>query len=151
MDIPGSLELGAVAPTIADAVFARYLSALKEERVKASKVLEGPQPSLDGTPTDKEQLIRDLGGALLASKICSYAQGFQLLKNASDTYEWELKLGDIALLWREGCIIRAQFLNKIKEAYDRNPDLENLMLDSYFSEVLHRGAEGMEKGYWPGG
>lgn len=140
-----ALELGAVAPTIADAVFARYLSALKEERVKASKVLEGPQPSLDGTPTDKEQLIRDLGGALLASKICSYAQGFQLLKNASDTYEWELKLGDIALLWREGCIIRAQFLNKIKEAYDRNPDLENLMLDSYFSEVLHRAQKGWRR------
>lgn len=88
---------------------------------------------------------RGLGEALLASKICSYAQGFQLLKNASDTYEWELNLGEIALLWREGCIIRAQFLNRIKEAYDRNPDLDNLMLDSYFSEVLHRAQEGWRR------
>ena len=140
-----ALELGAVAPTIADAVFARYLSALKEERVDASKVLKGPHPSFEGTNTEKDQLVRDLGEALLASKICSYAQGFQLLKNASDTYEWELNLGEIALLWREGCIIRAQFLNRIKEAYDRNPDLDNLMLDSYFSEVLHRAQEGWRR------
>ena len=140
-----ALELGVVAPTIVDAVFARYLSAIKEERVEASKLLKGPEPKFEGTPEDREQLIRDIGDALYASKICSYAQGFQLLDQASKFYNWDLKLGDIALLWREGCIIRAQFLNKIKEAYDRNPNLKNLMLDPYFKEVLERSQNGWRR------
>lgn len=140
-----ALELGTVAPTIVDAVFARYLSSVKEERMEASKVLEGPQPNFDATPAEKKKLIHDIGEALFASKICSYAQGFQLLKRASEAYGWELNLGEIALLWREGCIIRAQFLNKIKEAYDRNPDLNNLMLDSYFRGILHRAQSGWRR------
>lgn len=140
-----ALELGVVAPTIVDAVFARYLSAIKEEREEASKILRGPQAKVKGTSSEKEQLIRDIGDALYASKICSYAQGFQLLDQASKFYNWDLKLGDIALLWREGCIIRAQFLNKIKEAYDRNPNLKNLMLDPYFKEVLERTQEGWRR------
>lgn len=140
-----ALELGVVAPTIVDAVFARYLSAIKEEREEASKILRGPQAKFEGTSSEKEQLIRDIGDALYASKICSYAQGFQLLDQASKFYNWDLKLGDIALLWREGCIIRAQFLNKIKEAYDRNPNLKNLMLDPYFKEVLERTQEGWRR------
>jgi len=140
-----ALELGVVAPTIVDAVFTRYLSAIKEEREEASKILRGPQAKFEGTSSEKEQLIRDIGDALYASKICSYAQGFQLLDQASKFYNWDLKLGDIALLWREGCIIRAQFLNKIKEAYDRNPNLKNLMLDPYFKEVLERTQEGWRR------
>ncbi|NLI59873.1 MAG: decarboxylating NADP(+)-dependent phosphogluconate dehydrogenase [Clostridiales bacterium] len=140
-----ALELGAVAPTIVDAVFARYLSAIKEERVEASKILKGPQPKFEGTASQIQDIIHDIGSALYASKICSYAQGFQLLDQASQTYNWNLKLGDIALLWREGCIIRAQFLNKIKEAYDRNPGLKNLMLDSYFKDVLERAQDGWRR------
>lgn len=140
-----ALELGVVAPTIVDAVFARYLSAIKEERVEASKVLKGPEPHFDGTAAERKQLIQDIGRALYASKICSYAQGFQLMDQASKAYKWDLKLGDIALLWREGCIIRAQFLNKIKEAYDKNPNLKNLMLDPYFKEVLDRAQDGWRR------
>jgi len=140
-----ALELGVVAPTIVDAVFARYLSAIKEERVEASRILKGPEPKFQGTSEEREQLIRDIGDALYASKICSYAQGFQLLDQASKSYKWNLNLGDIALLWREGCIIRAQFLNKIKEAYDRNPNLKNLMLDPYFKDVLGRAQDGWRR------
>jgi len=128
------LDLGVGIPTIAEAVFARCISAVKEERVAASKVLKGPKIPLN---IDYEQLIDDIGKALYASKICSYAQGFDLLKHASATYNWNLKLGDIALLWRGGCIIRAQFLDRIKEAYTRDPSLANLLLDSYFKEVIH--------------
>ncbi len=140
-----ALELGVVAPTIVDAVFARYISALKEERIEASKVLHGPEPHFDGTDEERKQLIEDIGNALYASKICSYAQGFQLLDQASKAYDWDLKLGDISLLWREGCIIRAQFLNKIKEAYDRNPNLKNLMLDPYFKEILEKAQSGWRR------
>jgi len=128
-----ALELGVAAPTIAEAVFARCMSAIKEERVQASRLLKGPEASFSG---DKEELIADIGKALYASKICSYAQGFDLLKQASAAYNWNLRLGDIALLWRGGCIIRAQFLNRIKEAYDRRPDLENLLLDPYFRQII---------------
>jgi len=128
-----ALELGVAAPTIADAVFARCMSAIKEERVEAAKILKGPEKKYQG---NREQLIEDIGKALYASKICSYAQGFQLLAEASKVYGWNLNLGNIALLWRGGCIIRAQFLGKIKEAYDRNKDLKNLMLDPYFKNVL---------------
>jgi len=133
-----ALDLGVAIPTITEAVFARCISAIKEERVAASKVLKGPQAKFDG---DREQLIEDIGRALYASKICSYAQGFALLKQASETYNWNLKLGDIALLWRGGCIIRAQFLERIKEAYTRNPSLANLLLDPYFKEVVEKAQD----------
>ncbi len=137
-----ALELGIAAPTIAEAVFARCISAVKEERVEASKVLQGPTKTYNG---DKEELINSIGQALYASKICSYAQGFELLKHASREYEWNLRLGDIALLWRGGCIIQAQFLNKIKDAYDNDKELNNLMLDPYFKNVLHDAQDGWRK------
>ncbi len=128
-----ALDLGTSAPTIAEAVFARYMSAAKDERVQASKVLKGPITSFE---SDKSQFIEDIRKALYASKICSYAQGFQLMTQASESYYWNLKLGDIALLWRGGCIIRAQFLDKIKQAYDENPNLNNLLLAPYFKQSI---------------
>ncbi|MBM7581676.1 6-phosphogluconate dehydrogenase [Caldicoprobacter guelmensis] len=133
-----ALDLGVAAPTIAEAVFARCISAIKEERLAASKVLKGPQIKFEG---EREQLIEDIGKALYASKICSYAQGFALLRQASEAYNWNLKLGDIALLWRGGCIIRAQFLERIKEAYDRDQQLPNLLLDPYFKQVMEESQD----------
>ncbi|WP_026486789.1 NADP-dependent phosphogluconate dehydrogenase [Caldanaerobius polysaccharolyticus] len=137
-----ALEIGALAPTIAEAVFARFISARKSERVKASKVLKGVQPSFDG---DEERVIDDIQKALYASKICSYAQGFDILKLASETYKWDLNLGNIALLWRGGCIIRAQFLDRIKQVYDRNADLDNLLLDPYFKESIEKAMDGWRR------
>ena len=128
-----ALDMGTPAPTIAEAVFARAMSAIKEERVAASKVLAGPATRFEG---DKKALIEDIRQALYASKICSYAQGFQLLKMAAKEYGWELNYGGIALLWREGCIIRAQFLERIKEAFDRDPNLANLLLADYFQKAI---------------
>jgi len=128
-----ALDLGIPAQTIAEAVFARCMSALKEERVQASKILSGPTPKFQG---DRESFIDSVRQALYASKICSYAQGFQLLRAADQEYQWHLRFGDIALLWRAGCIIRAQFLSKIKEAYDANSDLPNLLLAPYFQSAL---------------
>jgi len=128
-----ALDQGIPAQTIAEAVFARTMSAIKEERVAASKELTGPTPFLDG---DKKEIVEMIRKALYASKICSYAQGFQLMRSAAVEYGWDLKFGEIALLWRGGCIIRAQFLGKIKEAFDTNPDLPNLLLDSYFRDVI---------------
>jgi 6-phosphogluconate dehydrogenase len=128
-----SLDLGVPAPTITDAVFARTLSALKQERVAASAVLKGPAPTFSGARTDYLEMIRK---ALFCSKICSYAQGFQLLRKADEEYRWSLRYGTISSLWRAGCIIRAQFLSKIKEAYDRHPSLANLLLDDYFAGII---------------
>lgn len=128
-----SLDLGVPAQTIAEAVFARMMSAMKKERVAASKVLAGPSGKFTG---NKEEFIEMIRKALYASKICSYAQGFQLLKAANEEYKWDLRFGSIAALWRAGCIIRAQFLGKIKEAYDRNPALANLLLDPYFAGAI---------------
>jgi 6-phosphogluconate dehydrogenase len=128
-----ALDLGIPAITIASAVFARTLSAIKEERVAASKILSGPQVKFRG---NKQEFIDMIERALYVSKICSYAQGFQLLQAASEEYQMKLNLGNISLLWRAGCIIRAQFLDRIKEAYDRKPDLANLLLDSYFKTVV---------------
>jgi 6-phosphogluconate dehydrogenase len=128
-----ALDLGIPAQTVAEAVFARAMSAIKEERVHASKSLSGPQPKFSG---DKKKFVTKIQHALYASKICSYAQGYQLMRAAAEEYKWDLKFGDIALMWREGCIIRAQFLGRIKEAFDKNPDLENLLLDDYFKEVI---------------
>jgi 6-phosphogluconate dehydrogenase len=127
-----SLDLGVAAPTIADAVFVRTLSALKQERVAASRVLGGPTARFTG---DKAAFIEMIRRALFASKICSYAQGFQLLSAADHEYRWDLPFGTIASLWRAGCIIRAQFLGKIREAYARDPGLPNLLTDPYFAEV----------------
>ena len=127
-----SLDLGVPAPTIADAVFARTLSAVKGERVAASAVLAGPTLAWSG---DKAAFIEMIRKALFASKICSYAQGFQLLRAADHEHHWNLEYGVISSLWRAGCIIRAQFLGRIKEAYGRNPALPNLLMDSYFAQV----------------
>ncbi len=128
-----ALDLGSPSPTIAEAVFARCLSAIKEERVAASKVLSGPTPSFDG---DKAEFIECIRKALYASKICSYAQGYQLLKLAAEEYNWNLNNGEIALMWRGGCIIRARFLGDIKAAFDKNPQLANLLLDDFFKNII---------------
>jgi 6-phosphogluconate dehydrogenase len=128
-----SLDLGVPAPTIADAVFARTLSALKKERVAAAGMLAGPAPRFGG---DKAACIEMIRKALFSSKICSYAQGFQLLRAADQEYHWDLQFGTISSLWRAGCIIRAQFLGRIKQAYARNPALANLLLDPHFAGVM---------------
>ncbi|MFC3039363.1 NADP-dependent phosphogluconate dehydrogenase [Virgibacillus xinjiangensis] len=129
-----ALDLGVPLPLITESVFARFISSLKDERVKASKVLNGPKPEkFDG---NREELIEAIRKALYMSKICSYAQGFAQMRAASQEYGWDLQYGDIAMIWRGGCIIRAHFLQKIKEAYDRDPDLANLLLDPYFKEIV---------------
>jgi 6-phosphogluconate dehydrogenase len=128
-----TLDLGVPLPVVTESVFARFISAMKEERVKASKVLNGPHVKpFDGS---KEELIEAIRKALYISKICSYAQGTQM-RAASEEYDWNLRYGDIAMIFRGGCIIRAQFLQKIKEAYDRNPELSNLLLDPYFKDIV---------------
>ncbi|WP_010269944.1 NADP-dependent phosphogluconate dehydrogenase [Paenibacillus senegalensis] len=129
-----SLDLGVPLSIITESVFSRFISAMKEERVKASQVLSGPAaPGFDG---DREAFIEDVRRALYASKICSYAQGFAQMRAASDEYNWNLQYGNIAMIFRGGCIIRAAFLQNIKDAYDRDPDLKNLLLDPYFTEVV---------------
>lgn len=128
-----ALDLGCPAQTVAEAVFARAMSAIKEERVAASKQLKGPQNKFEG---DKKEFIEEVRKALYASKICSYAQGYHLMKLAAEEYGWNLKFGEIALMWRGGCIIRAQFLGKIKNAFDSNSKLQNLLLDNYFKEII---------------
>jgi 6-phosphogluconate dehydrogenase len=131
-----ALDMGVPAPTIAEAVFARCLSAIKDERVEASKVLKGPNcPPL---PEAQEDLISAIRDALYCSKICSYAQGFQLMRTAETEYGWDLNFGEIARIWRGGCIIRAAFLQKITEAYERKPTLPNLLVDSYFKESIDK-------------
>ncbi|HCE44625.1 MAG TPA: phosphogluconate dehydrogenase (NADP(+)-dependent, decarboxylating) [Lentisphaeria bacterium] len=130
-----ALDLGSPAPTIAEAVFARCVSAIKDERVAASKVLRGPASEFK-ISGNKKQMIEDIRKALYASKICSYAQGYQMMKLAAAEYKWELKYGEIALMWRGGCIIRAKFLGDIKAAFDKNPKLENLLLDPFFTKVI---------------
>ncbi len=127
------LDLGIPIPQIAEAVFARCISAIKEERVAASRELPGPTAKFTG---DKDAFIEQLHDALYASKVCSYAQGFQLMAGAASEYGWDLKFGEIALMWRGGCIIRAAFLENIKEAFDRNPKLLNLLLDPYFKSIV---------------
>jgi len=128
-----ALDLGISTPTITEAVFARCISAIKRERVAASRVLRGPQASYAGDRAAFVEAIRD---ALYASKICSYAQGFALMREASKEYGWGLNFGQIALMWREGCIIRARFLERIKEAFDAEPDLANLLLAPYFRDAV---------------
>jgi 6-phosphogluconate dehydrogenase len=131
-----ALELGSPASAIAEAVYARALSALKEERVEASKVLNGPVLKLESARSELINAIRD---ALYCSKICAYAQGFQLMAEAQKEYEWKLDFGTIAQIWRGGCIIRARFLQKITDAYNRDAGLKNLTLDDYFTNALHSG------------
>lgn len=128
-----ALDNGAPLTLISESVFARTLSALKEERVEASKILTGPNPKFSG---DKKQFIDGIGKALYASKIISYAQGYILMRYAAKEYNWNLNYGGIALMWRGGCIIRSIFLGKIKKAYDKNPDLKNLLLDPFFKEKM---------------
>jgi 6-phosphogluconate dehydrogenase len=133
-----ALELGSPASAIAEAVYARALSALKDERVEASKILVGPAVKQE---SDRVKLIAAIRDALYCSKICAYAQGFQLMAEAQREYGWKLDFGTIAQIWRGGCIIRAQFLQKITDAYNQAPQLKNLMLDGYFSNALHEGQQ----------
>ena len=138
-----ALDVGQPLTAIAEAVFARCLSALKDERVKASKILNGPaQKSFDG---DKQVMIKDLEQALYASKIVSYAQGYQLMRAAAAEYGWNLNYGGIALMWRGGCIIRSAFLGKIKEAYDQNPELDSLLLDPFFKDAIENAQAGWRR------
>ena len=131
-----ALDLGVAAPTVAEAVFARCISAIKEERVAASKVLTGPKT---GKFTgERQEWVQAIHDALYCSKICSYAQGFQLMRAAQAEYNWTLNFGEIAMIWRGGCIIRARFLQKITEAYQANPQLANLLLDPFFRSEIDR-------------
>src|SRR3954454_22195485 len=129
-----ALDLGMPVTLIGEAVFARCLSAIKEERVRASKVLNSPGKS--EAPQDKKAFIEDVRRALYCSKMISYAQGYMLLREAAKEEKWNLNFGGIALMWRGGCIIRSRFLGKIKESYDKNPQLTNLLLDDFFNHVL---------------
>jgi len=130
-----SLDTGTPLTLIGEAVHARCLSALKDARVAASKILKGPRRPFRG---DKKAFVEDIRRALLASKIVSYTQGFMLMREASKEYKWNLNYGGVALVWRGGCIIRSAFLGKIKEAYDRKRGLENLLLDKYFRGVIRK-------------
>ena len=134
-----ALDLGIPLTLIGEAVFSRCLSAQKAERVEAAKILSGPEKKFTG---DKKQFINDLKNALFASKIVSYAQGYTLLKAAAEEHGWDLNYGGIALMWRGGCIIRSVFLGKIKEAFDNNPDLPNLLLDPFFKEKIMEAQQG---------
>ncbi|MEX2606932.1 MAG: decarboxylating NADP(+)-dependent phosphogluconate dehydrogenase [Kiritimatiellia bacterium] len=128
-----ALDLGQPLTLIGEAVFARCLSAIKDERVEASKVLSGPSAAFDG---DKAAMIEDLKQALYASKIVSYAQGYQLMRAAAEEYGWSLNYGGIAMMWRGGCIIRSAFLGDIKKAFEKDPELSNLLLDDFFKSAV---------------
>ena len=134
-----ALEQGIPLTLIGEAVFARCLSSQKEERVAASKILAGPVPEFKG---DRRGFLEDLRKALLAAKIVSYAQGYSLMRSASDEYGWNLNNGGIALMWRGGCIIRSVFLGKIKEAFDNNPNISNILLAPYFTNKILDAQEG---------
>ena len=137
-----SLDLGSPVTVITEAVFARCLSALKDQRVEASKVLTGPNTSFTG---DKAAFINDIRDALYASKVVAYAQGFDQMLAAAVEYSWHLNPGEIATIWRGGCIIRARFLNRIREAYEQTPDLKNLLLAPYFTEAIAKGQNGWRR------
>ncbi len=138
-----ALDMGVPAPTIAESVFARCLSAVKEERVAASKILKGPKAKK--YTGSKKALIEAIHDALYCSKICSYAQGFQLMREAQKEYNWKLNFGQIAQIWRGGCIIRAAFLQKITEAFRANPKLANLLLDPYFNRTIQKAQANWRK------
>jgi 6-phosphogluconate dehydrogenase len=133
-----ALEFGVPLTLIGEAVFSRCLSAAKNERVRASKVFSGPKIT---TPADKKAVIDDLEKALYAAKVVSYAQGYLLMREAAREYKWNLNYGGIALMWRGGCIIRSVFLGKIKEAFDKKPDLENLLLDPFFTKIIEESQD----------
>ena len=140
-----SQELGIPITLMAEAVYSRCVSALKDERVQAASKLDGPNPALTeiaADPTKKKAFIEDIKSALYASKIVSYAQGYMLMRAAAREYAWTLNYGGIALMWRGGCIIRSRFLGKIKDAFDTNPELTNLMLDDYFIGEIRKAQEG---------
>jgi 6-phosphogluconate dehydrogenase len=130
-----ALDLGVPSTLVTEAVYARSLSAMKDARVRASKALRGPTGKFRG---DRAKFIEHVRQALFASKICSYAQGFVQLQAAAKEYDWPLNLGEIAMLWRGGCIIRAVFLERIKDAFDARADLENLLLAPYFQKALRK-------------
>jgi len=137
-----SLDLDVPLTLIGEAVYARCLSSMKNQRVEASRIISGPIPKFDG---DKKVFIENIRNALYASKIVSYAQGYVLMRTAADEYKWNLNYGGIALMWRGGCIIRSAFLGKIKEAFDKNPNLSNLLLDPFFKEKVETSQEGWRK------
>lgn len=134
-----ALELGVPQSVISESVYARYISAMKEERVEASKVL--PKPEVKLGELDKKELIEKIREALYFSKIMSYAQGFEQLRVASEHYEWDLNFGDMAKIWRAGCIIRARFLQNITDAFDEKADLNNILLDGYFKDIVKKYQE----------
>jgi 6-phosphogluconate dehydrogenase len=131
--VNSSQELGIPVTLIAEAVYSRCISALKDDRAAAAKKLKGPKPAIKGDPT---RFIDDIRQALYASKIVSYAQGYMLMRAAAQEYQWNLNYGGIALMWRGGCIIRSRFLGKIKEAFDNKPKLTNLLLDKFFRQAI---------------
>ncbi len=137
-----ALDLGIPLTLISEAVFARCLSAMKQERVKAAAILEGPTARFSG---DIKALINDVHDALYGAKIISYAQGYMLLREAAKEYGWNLQYGAIALMWRGGCIIRSAFLANIKQAFDTNPELENLLLDDFFRSAIHSAQAGWRR------
>ena len=137
-----ALDLGIPLTLISEAVFARCLSSQKDQRVEASKVISGPAIKFEG---DKKAMIDDLRNALFASKIISYAQGYLLMREAAKEYGWKLNYGGIALMWRGGCIIRSSFLGNIKEAFDKNPELSNLLLDDYFRTTVEAAQAGWRR------
>jgi len=138
-----ALDTGTPVTLIGEAVFARCLSAMKDERVAASKILSGPKRA---PVTDRAAFIEDVQRALYCSKMISYAQGYMLLREAAKGEGWNLNFGGIALMWRGGCIIRSRFLGKIKEAYDKNPQLTNLLLDDFFSKTLNGYQDSWRRG-----
>jgi 6-phosphogluconate dehydrogenase len=138
-----ALDEGISLTLIGEAVFSRCLSAIKDERVAASKVLKGPPPKIN---IDKKVFINAIRDALFAAKIVSYAQGYALMRTAAATYGWKLNYGEIALMWRGGCIIRSVFLGDIKKAFDKNPDLANLLLDDYFNGKIEAAQSGGRPG-----
>ena len=140
-----ALDLGVPLPVVTESVFARFISALKDERVKASEVLSGPSAQDTPYDGDKDELIEAIREALYMSKITSYAQGFAQMRAASEEYDWNLDYGEIAMIWRGGCIIRARFLQNIKDAYDRDPGIANLMLDDYFKGIVEKYQTSLRK------
>jgi len=137
-----ALDLGIPLTLIGEAVFSRCLSAIKDERVIAAQHLKGPKPEFNG---DKKAFLADLQNALYASKLISYTQGYLLIRAAAEEYKWELNYGGIAQMWRGGCIIRSVFLDKIKDAFDKNPNLKNLLLDDYFKSIITDSQVGWRK------
>jgi 6-phosphogluconate dehydrogenase len=140
--VQSALDMGVPVTLIAEAVFARTLSALKQERLEASQILKGPTPEYK---SDRQELIDAVRDAVFASKLVSYAQGFQLMRAAAKEYGWKLQYGSVALMWRGGCIIRSTFLGRIKQAFDANPDLTNLLLDPWFVKMIQESQAGWRK------